>query len=676
MHYIGAGLILLLITAAGVWSGRQVKSAGDFTNGGRKAGAGIVAGSIIGSLVGGASTIGTAQLAFTSGFSAWWFTLGGGLGCLTMALFFAKPLYNSGISTLPQVFAREYGRPVATAATLLTSIGNFLTIAAQVLSGVALITAVSSITAMPAALITVVLMLVYVVFGGVWGAGLVGIIKTVLLYIGVGACGILALRIQGGVSGFMEVLPAEQYFNLLSRGASVDLGAGLSLILGVLTTQAYIQAVVSARSLKLSRSGVFACALVIPIIGIAGIFIGMYMKVHHPDIASASALPMFVLEHAPPVVAGAILATLLVTLVGTGAGISLGLSSMITNDIYRVYVNNRAGDKKMLTVTRLVIVAILAGAVLLTGGNMGSTILNWSYMSMGLRGAVGFIPLCTALFLPGRIPKNYVMASMIAAPVGVLAGKALLPPTIDSLFAGVGVSLLIMAAGLWAGRHRVPGHNVFYINERMIYMYHNKITVVAIDEQYGSGGAAIGSAIAENMGVPCYGPMEITQKASEISGIEVRLLRKYLEKKVRGAYDFGADEYDRVKLPPAGDFVKAMDKATQALAESGSCVLVNSHASLLYTDRDDILKIFVHAGDKQRAREVPERDQLDDGAAMELLKRIDRQRQSYYHALSKKWGDATAYHLAVNTSGMTSAEAAGRILDFLREKREKASRTA
>ncbi|MGL5313021.1 MAG: sodium:solute symporter family transporter, partial [Peptostreptococcaceae bacterium] len=125
-HYLGAIIVLVLITGVGIYSGRRVSSAGDFASGGRKAGISIIAGSIIGTLVGGASTIGTAQLAFNYGFSAWWFTLGGGIGCLFLGLVFAKPLYNSEITTLPQVFSREYGRNASTTATILMSLGSFL----------------------------------------------------------------------------------------------------------------------------------------------------------------------------------------------------------------------------------------------------------------------------------------------------------------------------------------------------------------------------------------------------------------------------------------------------------------------------------------------------------------------------------------------------------------------
>ena len=447
LHYIGALLVLALITGVGIYSGKRVSSAGDFATGGRKAGVGIVAGTIIGTLVGGSSTIGTAQLAFTYGFSAWWFTLGGGIACLVLALGFVKPLYNSEISTLPQIFSREYGEKSSTVATVLSSIGTLFAIVAQLLSGMALVTSVSHIGAAAATILIVILMLVYVVFGGVWGSGLVGIAKTILMYSAVLFCGVMAINLGGGVSAFTTALPHAQYFNLVARGPFVDLGAGISLILGVITTQTYIQAVISAKNLKVSKAGVLLSACLIPIIGIAGIFVGMYMKLHSPDLSPAQALPTFVMQNTPPIVAGIIMATLLVALVGTGAGLALGMSSMISNDIYKVYFNKNANDKTLLKATRIIIALILGTAALFTTGNMGSLILGWSFMSMGLRGAVSFAPMCVALFFPGRVNKKFALGAIIAGPAFVLIGKFILPSFIDPLFLGVGVSILIMLVG-------------------------------------------------------------------------------------------------------------------------------------------------------------------------------------------------------------------------------------
>ena len=47
-HSLGALPVLLVISALGLHSGMRVKSADDFAVGGRSAGAGIVAGTIIG----------------------------------------------------------------------------------------------------------------------------------------------------------------------------------------------------------------------------------------------------------------------------------------------------------------------------------------------------------------------------------------------------------------------------------------------------------------------------------------------------------------------------------------------------------------------------------------------------------------------------------------------------
>ncbi len=443
-HYLGAALVLILITAVGIYSGRKIKSSSDFSSGGKSGGVLVTTGSLVGTLVGGASTIGTAQLAFNYGFSAWWFTLGGGIGLFALAFIFAKPFYNSGKTTISQILISEYGKKAATWATVLMSVGTFLSIVSQLLSGTALISSISPIGALPSTVITIGLMMAYVVFGGVWGAGMTGIVKTLLLYASTLLCGIVAIRLGGGVNAFYSALPSEQYFNLFARGIWKDGGAGLSLLFGVLTTQAYILPIVSAKNLNTSKRGALLGGVLTVLIGIAGIFVGMYMKLNQPDIDSAIALPKFVTEVFPPFIGGIILAALFVALVGTGAGLSLGISSMATHDIYQVFIKPDASDKEKLNFSRLVIVAVLILAALFSFGNIGSMILNWSFMSMGLRASVAFAPLCLALFFPNYTSKKGAMAAIIVSPVTVLIGKFILPPHIDSLFLGMLVSIIIM----------------------------------------------------------------------------------------------------------------------------------------------------------------------------------------------------------------------------------------
>ena len=99
LHVVGMLATIGLIVGIGVYSGRKVASAADFSSGGGKAGAWIVCGAIMGTLVSGQATIGTAQLAFSFGMSAWWFTLGSGIGCLILAIGYAAPFRRSGCTT-------------------------------------------------------------------------------------------------------------------------------------------------------------------------------------------------------------------------------------------------------------------------------------------------------------------------------------------------------------------------------------------------------------------------------------------------------------------------------------------------------------------------------------------------------------------------------------------------
>ena len=91
---------LVCVIGIGIYSSRSVRSAAGYSVGGRSAGAPLVAGSIAGTVVGGGATVGTAQLAYHFGLSAWWFTLGSGIAFIIMGLFYAKKMRGTGLETI------------------------------------------------------------------------------------------------------------------------------------------------------------------------------------------------------------------------------------------------------------------------------------------------------------------------------------------------------------------------------------------------------------------------------------------------------------------------------------------------------------------------------------------------------------------------------------------------
>lgn len=443
LHAVGMAAALIIVFGIGIYSARKVHTSIDFSVSGRKAGSFLVMGTILGTLVGGASTIGTAQLAYLYGFSAWWFTLGGGLGCLIIALFLVKPMRETRFETIPRFISSSYGITAGVMAALFVSLGMFINIMPQVFSSMALLSSMFPVDLRLAALIAVALAVLYVVFGGAWGTGLMGLTKIMLTCAVMIAGGFVALTLAGGPVGLGSHFPAYPWFSLFGRGVNTDLAAAFALMVGVLSSQIYFQGVFSSRDLEAARGGALLSAVLAPAIGLGGILIGLYMRMHYPAIDPAQALPLFVINYLTPWFAGIVLITLLLASVGTAAGLTLGVSTMLNRDIY-LRLRPHADDRRVLFIFRLFIVLIMTLAlvvVLVTRGDV--IILNWSYLSLGLRGATICFPLFAAIFLKGKISPRAGTLAVIIAPSVVILGT-LLQLGLNPLFPGLAISFLIL----------------------------------------------------------------------------------------------------------------------------------------------------------------------------------------------------------------------------------------
>lgn len=490
----GIILVLLLIIGVGLFSGKKVQDAKDFVTGGGKAGPLIVCGTIMGALVSSQATIGTAQLAFHYGLAAWWFTLGSGIGCLMLGVGYAGALRRSGCVTELQIISKSYGAAAGSLGSVLCSLGIFISVLAQVVACSGLVTTLFPQVSVPvAAVISVAIMCVYVVFGGAWGAGMGGVVKLILLYVSSVAGMVYVLVVSDGVTGILSSLNAllcgtdlglvqqtangiwdlasaadlaARFENLVARGAMKDIGSGISLLLGVLSTQTYAQAIWSAKTDRKAKQGALLSALLIPPLGIAGICIGLFMRSHYllqaevdalaaagaavpglPVLASTiQVFPTFVLNHLPALFGGIVLGTLLITSVGGGAGLSLGMATILVKDIYKRLSRRAGSERQELVATRTALAGILICAAVVAALVPSSTINDLGFLSMGLRGSVVLVPMSCALWAKGPIDRRCILASIVLSPLAVLLGKLLALP-FDSLYLGMLVSILCCAVG-------------------------------------------------------------------------------------------------------------------------------------------------------------------------------------------------------------------------------------
>ena len=455
-YYISIGVTLLIISLVGLYSTRLVKSSGDFIIGGRKLGSIMVFAGIVGAFAGGTVTIGTAQMAYMYGISGLWFTLGAGAACLILSLFLAAPLRGKKVDTISQFLSGFYGLRVKTAVAVFLGIGMFIQMTVQILASVPLLASMFYIPPVGAIVLFACLALVLVLGGGFMGAAMVGILKLVLLTVIMFLSGAAGWSLLGGFGGIERLSSVYSCLDMFPRGIFTELAGWLSVVVGFISTQSFIQPVFAGSNVRSARLGAFLAAIALPAFGAAGVVVGIYMRASHPGIEPVAALPLFMLYHQPLWLGGLGVATLLVSLLLTTSALALGIATLFSRDIFPLFKPD-SKDREQLQAARIaVFVAVFLASVF--GYNiLGDLILDWSYLSNALRGVTVFLPLLGAVFLTNKLSREIGIWAFTIPPTASIM-SILIFPGIHPLYMGLAISAVIVLTGvLFPGLYKPKG---------------------------------------------------------------------------------------------------------------------------------------------------------------------------------------------------------------------------
>lgn len=439
-------LTVTLVTGAGMWAARSVRSAAGYSLGGRQAGAALVAGSIAGTCVGGGATVGTAQLASVVGLPALWFTLGVGISLVIMAVFYARPLRETELETIPQYLALNYGKRAEAFAGLVSSFGILFSAVASCLPGIRIVSLVSGLPLTESALIFTVLVAAYGFFGGMKSAGVGGILKMAVIWLSLAAAGASAFMEMRADPALSSALPGFGIQSLFGDDVAGCLANLASLIVGMICTQTYIQAIFSAKGPRTAAMGALIAALIVIPVGLPCVAIGIYMHAVHPDVSPILVMPVYLLSYQPTVTGSVAMGGILLSLVSSSAGLALGIGTMVSRDILPRFLP-KTDDRGELARTRAVVLAVMALASVIAIVNVDSQVLFWNYLSMALRGGGIFLPFTIAIFRPGAIAPFWALCSMVASTLAAIAASFLKSP-VHPLFVGLIVSLLLIIPGI------------------------------------------------------------------------------------------------------------------------------------------------------------------------------------------------------------------------------------
>jgi cation/acetate symporter len=352
---------------------------------------------ISGDYLSAASFLGIAGAIALNGYDGFLYSIGFLVAWLVALLLVAELLRNTGKFTMGDVLAfRMKQRPVRAAAAVSTLVVSFFYLLAQMAGAGGLVSLLLGIEGKggQALIIAIVgiIMIVYVLVGGMKGTTWVQIIKAALLIVGalvmtfwvLGKYGFnLSSLLQGAVdkagkTGEALLSPGKQYgatgttkLDFLSLGVALVLGtAGLPHVLMRFYT------VPTAKDAR--RSVVWAIVL----IGIFYLFTlvlgyGAGALVGPDKIKAApggvnSAAPLLALELGGPVLLGLIAAVAFATILAVVAGLTITASASFAHDVYANVIKRGkttpGSEVKVARITALVIGAVAIGGGILANG--------------------------------------------------------------------------------------------------------------------------------------------------------------------------------------------------------------------------------------------------------------------------------------------------------------------
>ena len=179
-------------------------------------------------------------------------------------------------------------------------------------------------------------------------------------------------------------------------------------------------------------------------------------------------------------------------------------------------------------------------------------------------------------------------------------------------------------------------------------------TIIVIDRQFGSGGLEIARLVAERYGVTCY-DRELLARTARESGFTEELIQTQDE--IPGSsfiFSLIADTFSEAPLNEEVFFAQQETIRKIARESEKGCVIVGRCADVALRRHTNLISVFVHATEPFRMSRIradkPEYAALPDGKLLELMRKKDKERWSYYDFYSqKRWGQAKNYDFTIDS---------------------------
>ena len=184
--------------------------------------------------------------------------------------------------------------------------------------------------------------------------------------------------------------------------------------------------------------------------------------------------------------------------------------------------------------------------------------------------------------------------------------------------------------------------------------------IITIAREHGSSGKQVGKIAAQKLGIPFYYKEMIALAAHE-SGLD----KEFISDIHKNSPDILRELY--LSAHAVGYAIKAQDEIIRKIADNGSCVIVGRAADYVLRDRQELVRVFIHAPKEFRIKRVMEVYKDTPEEARRNIRRSDKARAAYYkHVSGCRWGSKGANYELIIDSSLGIEKAADEIVSYVK----------
>jgi SSS family solute:Na+ symporter len=417
------------------------RSAADYLVAGRNLGVIACAVVVASEWLGGMSTIGVSEKAFSSGtLQPILYNISTAIGMIIIGYTVARHYRQNNVHTVSEMLKNLFGRRAKTVSAIAFLFAYIVLAFVQLQTASSVISAMFDLPWVYAVIISSVVITIYTYIGGMHALAITGIIHVAVMFIGIGYATFSGLTDIGGFAALKGEMIAsgspENLYNPFSGGLGYAWSLILGGVLGGMAGQASIQPIFAARTADIAKKAAIFSSLIIAPFGIMVAILGLIAKTgNYFDVTTAASplwnidlgainakmvLPTLMVtpEFIHPIMGGVALAGILAAILSTVGPVNFAVVTIATKDIYHGIINKSAVDQKIISTARKLVILVNLITIPLAVFSSGA-ILSMAYISYGIR-AIGAIVIVLGIYKRGWISTDGVRFAFIGGTIAVI----------------------------------------------------------------------------------------------------------------------------------------------------------------------------------------------------------------------------------------------------------------